>query len=377
MDSNFSKFKKRVWLYILIKCLLAGLATAVLAVNAVFIPCKLCGVKLFWLYYVLIGLGGLILGGGLALLLLRTNDKKIAKMLDKELCLQERVQTAYECQGETSDIFALQRANASKSLKSVSNAKSYKTLSVAVFFGSVASIVACVLCCLAIIAGTVAVPVIATYIPDPPLAGEEDNGTPVEPPREVTDWEWKALDDLINYVRASKKADVISKSGMVAELEGLRNVLLDGVSQSSLSTFVQNTATNIRNVVKDANDMDETTEEQKAFNTEEQEYVIKRLYEIFNITLPGGSGETTDPGDNEGDDNNNDDETTDPGETAKPGGLDVNDIPFYDPEKGYVKVGDSELLSTYYDWAQEAIANGTLSEEEWLDIIIAYYKNLS
>ena len=45
---------------------------------------------------------------------------------------------------------------------------------------------------------------------------------PVDPPREVTDWEWQALDELIEYVKASEKADTVAKTGIVSELAGLR-----------------------------------------------------------------------------------------------------------------------------------------------------------
>ena len=95
MDENFKKFKRRVWLEILIKCIVCGLAAAFIAVNAVLVPCKLFGIKLLWLFYILIALGGFAVGGGIAFVILRTNDKKIAKRLDSELKLEERVQTAY------------------------------------------------------------------------------------------------------------------------------------------------------------------------------------------------------------------------------------------------------------------------------------------
>lgn len=63
MDENFKKFKKKVWFDILIKCLCAALAAGLIAVNAVLLPCKLYGIKLLWIFYVLIALGGFALGG--------------------------------------------------------------------------------------------------------------------------------------------------------------------------------------------------------------------------------------------------------------------------------------------------------------------------
>ena len=75
MNEQFRKFKKRIWRDIAIKCALSAAAAAVLAVDVVLLPCLLCGVKLFWAWYLLVALGGFCAGGGIAFLFLRTNDK--------------------------------------------------------------------------------------------------------------------------------------------------------------------------------------------------------------------------------------------------------------------------------------------------------------
>lgn len=366
MDKNFSKFKKRVWLHILIKCLSIGFATAALAVNAVLIPCKLCGIDLLWLYYVLIGLGGFLIGAGVALLCLKTDDKKIAKLLDKELGLQERVQTAYEFQGQVGDIYELQAVNTGLALGGVTKALPFKNL------------VATVLCAVVGVAGSTAVPpVIAEYVPAVFVtsASGEDPEDPKEPPRDISDWEWSALDDLIDYVKNKSKADAIAKAGMVDELEGLKNVLGLGVSQSSLKTFVQTTVMNIRNVVSDANDVSESND-QKAINTQEGDYVIQQLYVIFNLddTEEGNPG----GGDDEGDDPGDDDENENPidPDDGNGGGQTWNDAPFFDKDKGKVDVG--EVIGQYNADMQEAFnGDNGLSEDEWWDIMVNYFQNLT
>ncbi len=158
---------------------------------------------------------------------------------------------------------------------------------------------------------------------------------------------------------------------MLLELEGLRGVLADGVSQSGLFTFVQNTVSNIRNVVKDANGRD-ISEEQKTLNSEEEAYVINKLYEIFSLQKPDGEGD--------GDDSDPSGGEEDPDNPDEPGGdsgweLDVNDVPFYDPDKGYVKVG--EIREEYYQRVQAAFEEGTISREEWEYIIVTYFADLS
>ncbi len=359
MDENFKKFKRRVWLEILIKCIVCGLAAAFIAVNAVLVPCKLFGIKLLWLFYILIALGGFAVGGGIAFVILRTNDKKIAKRLDSELKLEERVQTAYMYSGHSGAMLDLQRGNASAELGKLSvKALPFKNVAATVLCGVVA------------LTGVIAAPIAAKFVP-PVYAANNTDEPPEEPKRPVTDWEWAALDELINYVRASKKADTVTKTGMLLELEGLRGVLADGVSQSSLSTFVQNTVSNIRNVVKDANGRD-ISEEQKTLNSEEEAYVINKLYEIFSLQKPDGEGD--------GDDSDPSGGEEDPDNPDEPGGdsgweLDVNDVPFYDPDKGYVKVG--EIREEYYQRVQAAFEEGTISREEWEYIIVTYFADLS
>lgn len=362
MKENFEKFKKKVWTDILIKCAVSSLSAAFIAVNAVLLPCKLYGINLLWIYYVLIALGGLLLGGGIAFLILRTDDKKIAKRLDAELNLSERVQTALVFGGQKSDMLELQLENTNEALKPIpARALPFK------------SIAATALCGIILVCGMVAVPVISYAVPSVYAEHKPDEETK-EPPRDVTDWEWAALDDLISYVRASKKADAESKSGMVKELEKLKNLLLDGVSQSSLSLFVQNTASAVANVVAAANEnypniSSEERHPQAIANSEEAEYVVSKLYEIFGLSpqdKPGGEDNPDKNPDENPDDN-------DPGEGGQ-GTININEMPFFDPEKGYVMCG--EVRDEYYEKVQNALAQGSISKEEWEYIMITYFADL-
>lgn len=360
MDKNFKKFKKRIWFDILIQSICFGLAAGLLAVNAVLLPCKLFGVNLLWIFYVLIALGGCAIGGGITFLVLRTDDRKIAKRLDAELNLGERVQTAFVYSGQKSAMLDLQRVNMSAELgKLPVKALPFKNIAATVLSAAMA------------VTGVGVAPILSYYVP-PVFASSEPEVPPEERPRPVTDWEWAALDDLINYVKASKKADAVVKTGVVLELEGLRGVLLDGVSSSGLSVFVQNTVSNIRNVVKDANARPEISEEQQAMNSEEEAYIISRLYSIFELPVPGGEQENPEnPGDPGGEEN--------PENPGDPGNLgwevNVNDVPFYDPEKGYVKLG--EIREEYYERIQNAFNEGTISREEWEYIMVTYFADLS
>lgn len=356
MQKDFEKFKKRVWLHILIKCAVAAVLTGFTLVSAVLLPCRLFGVKIFWLWYVLIALGGMALGGGIAFFVLKTTDKKIAGLIDGELNLAERVVTAYDYSSYRGEMYSAQREDAAAALASLP-AKSlpFKNL------------VATAICGVLAVAMVVAVPVIGFTVPAV-FATVEPVEQP-EPPRPVTDWEWDALDDLIEYVKNSKKADAESKEAMLTQLNGLRNVLLDGVTASSLSSFVQSAVTNIRNAIREINAA--VSEEQQAANTEESNYVISRLYEIFDIKSPiedDGSGN----GDPEKPDDNKKPST---GGNAGTGELNVSDLPFFDRVDGEVKCGDKR--DEYYARAQQALEEGLITGEEWRLIVATYFTDLN
>ena len=359
MDQNFKRFKKRIWLDIVIKCLNYGLAVAALAVDAVMLPCKLCGIELVWLYYILIGLGGFVLGGGISFLCLKTNDKDIARRLDIDLNLEERVATAYAFNGQKSDMLDLQMANTVETLGGISlKALPFKNIAATIMAGVIA------------VTGIVCIPFIA-YFATPVYAEEAGGGPPVDPPREVTDWEWAALDDLIEEVKSSRRADSYTKTGIVTELESLRTVLLGGVSTSGLKMFVESTVTNVRNVVTDANGRVGVSEEQQAGNSEEGNYVINQLYVIFSLQRPNGGENGDDPGKKPGD-------VETPGTDPEgPGGKpeeNLSKVPFFDPELGYVTI--SEAREIYYERVQAAFNEGTISREEWEYIITTYFADL-
>lgn len=362
MDQNFLKFKKRIWALIAVKCVLAGLAAGLFATVAVMLPCHLCKIGLYWYVYLGIAILGFVIGGGVAFLLLKTNDRKIAKLLDAELGLEERTQTAFEFAGQDNAMLELQRANATLTLGKIPvKALPFK------------NIIATVLCAAVAASGTVAIPVIAVCLPVVPIGAEQPDGdgNKKDPPRIVTDWEWGALDELINYVKASKKADSSTRTAMVGELEGLKNVLLDGVSQSSLPMFVENTVTNIRNSVKDINEALSSEEQVKA-NTEEQNYVINKLYEIFSLQQPGSSQE---PDPEEPDPDNPDAPDLPDPDDPNQGGLIVDKTPFFDPETGETSFG--EVMDEYYRKALQAFNEGKISREEWEAIMVKYFNSFN
>jgi len=274
--------------------------------------------------------------------------------LDGALHLSERVQTALYYQNAEGELPALQRKDAEAALSALSVKKlPFRNLTLTILLAVVLAL------------GIVAVPVIAVYAG----ADGQEAEIPYDPPREVTDWEWLALDELIDDVKASERADSYTKTGIVSELEGLRNVLLAGVSESSLPVFVQNTVGNVRNVVHDANNRD-ASDAQKAKNTEEGDYVVKRLYEIFSLTQSGETPAPEQPPEKPGED------PSSPGNNTGTGELDVSGVPFFDPDKGYVSSGDPAVREQYYAEIQQAMLEGTISRAEWEKIVAMYFSDL-
>lgn len=357
MNDSFNNFKRQAWRNVFIKCALAALTVALWAVNLVLLPCLLAGVHLLWVWYVLIALGGCALGFGVAFAFLRINDRKLAQQLDKELNLAERVQTAYVYKEQQTEMLALQRNDADSAL--------FKASTKRLRFGNIALAIAL---SVVLALGIVALPVIAVYAD----VGSQTEQPPVDPPRPVTDWEWQALDDLIDYVKASVKADEQAKSGMVTALEGLRGVLQNGVSQSGLKVFVQNAITDINNSVGAANEREDISLAQKEDNDAERDYVINRLNEIFALNQADN-----DPNNPNGSGNDKPEEPpVSPGNNTGTGDLIINGVPFFDPEVGYVSSGDPETREKYYNTIRQAMLEGTISRSEWEYIVSVYFADL-
>lgn len=351
MQPSFEAFQKRIRVHVLIKCSSLAALSAFICLVATLLPCKLCGVDLSWLLYAAIALFGGSLGFVAAYLLLRTDALALARRLDEELNLNERIVTALVYSDKEGEMYATQRDDADGALKKLGVGS--------LRFKRLAATIACAACALCL---ATAVPVVALCVP-PVFAKTEIPEK--ELPRDVTDWEWEAFDELIAYVRQTRKADEETKSLMLNLLLGLRGVLEDGVSQSSLVGFVENTVVGIRNGVREINDS--VASEQKAANSEESAYVVSRLYEIFRI-VP----KTDDDAANEG---KPPEESSSGGGNTGTGELNLSSLPFFDREAGYVKCGDKR--DEYYAKAMAALQEGLLTEDEWATIMATYFTDLN
>ncbi|MCH5157172.1 MAG: hypothetical protein J1G02_04780 [Clostridiales bacterium] len=109
MKERFAQLKRRYVLATILKSVVVGVACGLTAVGVTLLALKLSALNIHAGYYALIGAIAALIAGGVAYLAWLPTDVKVAKKLDTEYALNERVQTALAYQGESGDIFALQR----------------------------------------------------------------------------------------------------------------------------------------------------------------------------------------------------------------------------------------------------------------------------
>ncbi len=123
MSENFKKLKTKSLYKALAVSALIGVSAGLVSVGIILLSLKLCAISLNAGYYVLIGFAAAAGCFGLTFLLLKPNDKKLAKKLDAEYGLRESVQTMVEYKGEEGGLIEMQRLAADKKLSSLPKSK--------------------------------------------------------------------------------------------------------------------------------------------------------------------------------------------------------------------------------------------------------------
>lgn len=112
MTPTFEKLKKGYFRLALIKTATIAIATMLFATGGIVLGTKLAEANFPIVFSILIGVGAGVLAGGIAFMLLRKKAKALAKRLDDEYQLNERVQTMLEYQDGTTEMLQLQRQDA-------------------------------------------------------------------------------------------------------------------------------------------------------------------------------------------------------------------------------------------------------------------------
>lgn len=193
MGEGFKKFKKRALLRGLLKCAICGVSFGLFAAGAALLACKLLGVSLDFWVYILIGIGGALLCGGLTFILFRPVDKKLAVELDNRYSLGEKVQTAVAFAGATGSLVEIQREDANRRLSEVKPKIEFKFKKVWQYF----------------VIGLLGIGVIVSALTVPSKIGEgQEGGSGVyEVPFVLEDYQIAAMDELIANIEDSELSD--------------------------------------------------------------------------------------------------------------------------------------------------------------------------
>lgn len=123
MSNEFNRIKKRFLTEAIIKSVACAVSAALFATGAVLLGLKLADIAINAGYYVLIGLGAAAAAGVPVFFLLRPDAVKIARRIDREHGLNERVQTMVAFEGKEGSIYELQRQDASERLAALPKPK--------------------------------------------------------------------------------------------------------------------------------------------------------------------------------------------------------------------------------------------------------------
>lgn len=261
MGEGFRKFKRKILFNTLIRSILYGVSFGLGAVSVVMIINKLVPLGMKWIFYMPISFGAAAVCGAISFLILRQNDKKISRRIDRELDFSEKVQTMLEFSGEQGDIIELQRQDTEQKLiETVPRGFGTKRLWI---------------CAITLVMSAA---LLAVGILTPAKQPEP----PYDPDYDMSDWQIVSLKNLIQYVQNSKMADR-AKDDTVKELEELLTSLSDASKESRKKTLVVGAITDIRTVVDDNNAYDELGGFMRASNFDRMTKFDKALKDFIDL----------------------------------------------------------------------------------------------
>lgn len=224
MSEKFKKLKAKYLLGAILKSVVCGISAGLVLVGILLLAFKLSAISLGTVWYVIIGVACALIGGAVTFIFFRPTNKNVAKRLDDEFELEERVQTSLEYDGQEGTIVKLQREDTEGKLQSLPRAK-FKFSRIWQF------------CVIAVIA--VAVAVTALFVPAK-QAGAAVDDNPENQKAVVTEYQIQSVRDIINNVNKSGlKEDV--KASSVEYLDALL-ITLTGNTSGTLTVGQLNNA---------------------------------------------------------------------------------------------------------------------------------------
>ena len=234
MKKDFNRLKSGQYLGTLIKSALIALAVGSLFCGISLLVVKLCAFLIPVWSYVIIGLGGGLIAGAISFFILKPSDKQLAKKIDEDLNLGEKVQTMLAFENQSGAMIEMQRQDTVSRLSgaklNIFDIKKWWIALLAVVIG------------LAVLIPGIIIP--SRYVPPIVDDGDEDY--------EVTDWQVVALQELILDVQASNMyAD--AKTRVIDQLEDLIVSLESADKVSAMKSLVIDVIVDVKKIPADFN----------------------------------------------------------------------------------------------------------------------------
>jgi hypothetical protein len=222
MTDSFNKVKKKFWFNAVVLGCLFGVCAALLVAGCTLIAVKLCKATFAWYFILLIAFGVFLVVFGVLFWLLHPTDKKIAKSLDKNFALNEKVQTMVEFGGVQTDLAAIQREDAAEK---IANLPKKAPAAKAVVCCTVTPLL-----CLGIFLTGVLLPTQKVEEPTPP-----------ENTFEITNWQVTAIEQLIEEVKSSSLQTSVADACVTilqSLLEGLKQEQPESVMTAAVRSAI-------------------------------------------------------------------------------------------------------------------------------------------
>ncbi len=217
MDASFKKIKKKFLVFAIIKSLICGVSAGLFAVGAVLLALKLAGIPIHGGYYALIGICVASVCFGIVFPFMRQDDLKVARKLDKDYALRERVETMVAFEKDGGDIACLQREDAQTKLENLPKKKpDFKKLWQYILIPFVA---------------------VALFVSAVAVKDRYPDGDDSDKVYAVTQWQLNSLKEIIDNVGDCELSEGVKQS-TVETLEGFYNALVLGVPEITFNTVL-------------------------------------------------------------------------------------------------------------------------------------------
>lgn len=233
MNESFNKFKKKMLLEAIIKSVATGLAVGIILFTVPYLIINIGKIELAKLNLLFLGICSIslaIIVFGILFLILYPRNLKVAKRLDKELNLKQKVQTMIEYENVDTPMTSLQREDTINTLSNISIKKFVMKFSVFFF----------VLVGFASLLGVTSI-VMASI--DDEIVDNSNDDEDKGPAYDLDNWTVRALLDLIEVVETSNINNEL-KTPVVNDLNSLLDSLETVEYQSEMKGLVENVINN-------------------------------------------------------------------------------------------------------------------------------------